>query len=100
MLTWTEQKPSQPGWYWLLNPNEEAGLPTIAQIVFDRETRRWLALIPASDYPKISGMVLDLHNVEAMWAGPLPIPSLLGGANHKETSATGTDLSEGTNMAA
>jgi len=60
----------------MLTPNEEFGLPTIVQIVFDRETERWLVLIPASHYPKTSGMELDLQHLEAMWAGPLQIPSL------------------------
>jgi hypothetical protein len=100
MSTWTKQKPSQPGWYWMLDPSRELPLPTIVQIVFDRESQRWLALIPASHYPQTSGMALDLHNLEAIWAGPLQIPSLLGGENQKETSAIGAELGDGKNMAA
>jgi hypothetical protein len=84
----------------MLDPSEELGLPTIVQIAFDRETQRWLALIPPSHYPKTSGMELDLQNLDAMWAGPLQIPSLLGGANQQETSAIGADPSEGTHIAA
>src|SRR6478735_2277259 len=54
MPTWTQQKPKTPGWYWMLSPGKESSLPTIVQIVPDRETRRWLALIPASYDPKTS----------------------------------------------
>lgn len=79
----------------MLDPGQELGLPTIVQIVFDRESQRWLAFIPASYYPQTSGMVLALHNLDAMWSGPLQIPSL-----QKETSATGADLGEGTDIAA
>jgi hypothetical protein len=100
MPTWTKQNPSEPGWYWMLDPSEELGLPTIVQIVFYRETQRWLVLIPPSHYPKTSGMILDLQNLDALWAGPLQIPSLLGDANQKETSAIGAEPSEGTNVAA
>ena len=95
MSTWTRQKPSQGGWYWMLDPSRELALPTIVQIVFDRESQRWLALVPASHYPKTSGMVLDLQDLEAMWAGPLQIPSL-----QEETSAIGSDLGEGAHIAA
>lgn len=95
MSTWTRQKVSQGGWYWMLDPSRELALPTIVQIVFDRESQRWLALVPASHYPKTSGMVLDLQDLEAMWAGPLQIPSL-----QEETSAIGSDLGEGAHIAA
>ena len=79
----------------MLDPSHELRLPTIVQIVFDRESQRWLALIPASHYPQTSGMVLDLHSLDAMWSGPLQIPSL-----QKETSTIGANLGEGTNIAA
>jgi hypothetical protein len=79
----------------MLDPSREFALPTIVQIVFDRESQRWLALVPASHYPKTSGMLLDLQDLEAMWAGPLQIPSL-----QEETSAIGSDLGEGTHIAA
>jgi hypothetical protein len=81
MLTWTQQKPNTPGWYWMLSPSKESNLPTIVQIVFDRETRRWLALIPASHYPKTSGTQVDFQSVDAMWAGPLEVPSVLAMAS-------------------
>lgn len=77
MLTWTQQKPTTPGWYWMLSPSKDSTLPTIVQIVFDRETRRWLAQIPASHYPKTSGTEIDLQTTDAMWAGPLEVPSAL-----------------------
>jgi hypothetical protein len=77
MLTWTQQNPKTPGWYWMLSPGIASNLPTIVQVVFDRETGRWLALIPASLYPKISGTEVDLQNVDAMWTGPLDVPSVL-----------------------
>ena len=95
MSTWTRQKPSQGGWYWMLDPSRELGLPTIVQLVFDRESQRWLALVPASHYPQTSGMALDLQDLDAMWSGPLQIPSL-----QQETSAIGADLGEGTHIAA
>ena len=76
MLMWTTQKPSIAGWYWMLNPNEEPGLPTIVQVVSDWETGRSLALIPAS-HPKASGRVEDLRDLDAMWAGPLDVPAVL-----------------------
>lgn len=84
----------------MLDPSEELGLPTIVQVVFDGERQRWLVLIPASHYPKTYGMVLNLQNLDAMWAGPLQIPSLLGGADKRETSAIGADPGEGTDIAA
>ena len=81
MLTWTQQKPNIPGWYWMLSPGKESNLPTIVQIVLDRETGRWLALIPASHYPNTSGTEIDLQSVDAMWAGPLEVPSVLAMAS-------------------
>ena len=79
----------------MLDPSRELALPTIVQIVFDRESQRWLALVPASHYPQTSGMVLDLQDQDAMWSGPLQIPSL-----QEETSVIGADLGEGTYIAA
>jgi hypothetical protein len=79
MLRWTKVGPNKPGWYWLLNPSEEPGLPTVVQIVFDWETRRVLALIPASS-PRASARVLDLHELDALWAGPIEIPVVLENA--------------------
>ena len=76
MFTWTRQKPSKPGWYWMLNQKEDCGLPTVVQIVFDWETRRSVTLVPASKDPKVPGLVLDLHNVDALWAGPIELPSV------------------------
>jgi len=81
MLMWTQQKPTIPGWYWMLDPSKEPNLPTIVQIVFDGETRCWLALIPASHYPKTSGRELALPSVDAMWAGPVEVPSVLAKAS-------------------
>jgi hypothetical protein len=76
MMTWTKQPPSRPGWYWLLNPNEDPGLPTIVQIFFDWETRRSLAIIPGSN-PKSSSRVQDLRGFDALWAGPIELPVVL-----------------------
>lgn len=76
MLMWTQQKPNKPGWYWMLNPNEEPGLPTIVQVVSDWETGRSLALIPVS-HTTASARVEDLRDLDAMWAGPLEVPSVL-----------------------
>jgi len=81
MLMWTQQKPTTPGWYWMLDPSKEPNLPTIVQIVFNGETRCWLALIPASHYPKTSGRELALPSVDAMWAGPVEVPSVLAKAS-------------------
>ena len=61
----------------MLNPTEETSLPTIVQIAFDWETRRSIALVPSSKDPKRRGMVLDIHFVDALWAGPIELPSLL-----------------------
>jgi len=83
----------------MLDPSQEFGLPTIAQIAFDRETQRWLALIPASHYPKTSGTIFDLQNLDAMWAGPLHIPSL-SDSIVKETSAVGTERGDEKSIAA
>lgn len=77
MLTWTQQKPNMSGWYWMLSPGESNNLPTIVQIVFDPETHRWLTLIPACHYPKTSGKEFELQQVDAVWAGPLEVPSVL-----------------------
>jgi hypothetical protein len=60
----------------MLDPRREFALPTIVQIAFDRESQLWLVLIPAMHYPKTVASTIDLHNVEAMWAGPLDIPSV------------------------
>jgi hypothetical protein len=75
-MTWTKQPPSRPGWYWLLNPNEDPGLPTIVQIFFDWESGRWLVIIPAS-HPKASSRVQALQGFEALWAGPIELPVVL-----------------------
>lgn len=77
MLTWTQQKPNMSGWYWMLSPGESNNLPTIVQIVFDPETHRWLTLIPACHYPKTSDKEFELQQVNAVWAGPLEVPSVL-----------------------
>ena len=77
MLTWTQQKPNAPGWYWMLSPSRSSNLPTIVQIVFDGENHRWAALVPASHYPKTSGKEVELEEVDAVWAGPLEVPSVL-----------------------
>lgn len=77
MLTWTQQTPNTPGWYWMLSPGAGNNLPTIVQIVFDPETHRWLTLIPACHYPKTSGNEFELQQVDAVWAGPLEVPSVL-----------------------
>ena len=57
----------------MLNPGEEPGLPTIVQIVFDWETGRSLALIPAPN-PNAAGVVQELSELEALWAGPIELP--------------------------
>ena len=77
MLTWSKQTPSRPGWYWMLDPSKEPHLPTIVQIVSDRKSHRWLALIPASHYPKTQGKEFALNSVDAMWAGPIELPKVL-----------------------
>jgi hypothetical protein len=79
MLRWTKAGPNKPGWYWLLNPSEEPGLPTVVQIIFDWETRRLLALIPASSH-RTSGRVADLDDLDALWAGPIELPVVLENA--------------------
>lgn len=86
MLIWTQQKPNTPGWYWMLSPGTNSNLPTIVQIVFDRETRLWLALIPASHYPKTSGKEVEIQQVDAVWAGPLEVPSVLTQASVETVS--------------
>ena len=56
MLTWTQQKPSTPGWYWMLDPSKEPNLPTIVQIVFDRETRRcWRSFLRPTIQKRLAG---------------------------------------------
>ena len=75
-MTWTKQTPNKPGWYWLLNPSEDPGLPTIVQIFFDWETGRSLAIIPASN-PKASARVHNLQDADALWAGPIELPVVL-----------------------
>jgi hypothetical protein len=79
MMTWTNQVPDKPGWYWLLNPSEESGLPAVVQIYFDWETGRSVAIIPAS-HPKASVRVQDLRNFDAMWVGPIELPAVLSDA--------------------
>ena len=81
MLTWTTQTPNTPGWYWMLDPSKEPNLPTIVQIVSDWKNRYWVVLIPASHYPKTSGRELALQHVDAMWAGPIEVPSVLAMAS-------------------
>ena len=77
MPTWTQQKPNTPGWYWMLSPGKSNNLPTIVQIMFDPETHRWLTLIPACHWPKTAGKEFELQQVDAVWAGPLEVPSVL-----------------------
>ena len=61
----------------MLSPSKESNVPTIVQIVLDPVNRRWSALIPASHYPRTSGKELDLQQIDAVWAGPLEVPSVL-----------------------
>jgi hypothetical protein len=75
-LTWTNETPRTTGWYWMLNPHEEPGLPTIVQIERDSEHGRFIVLIPASRYPKVKGTLIELQHIDALWAGPLAIPSV------------------------
>jgi len=78
MLTWTKQKPSKPGWYWMLDPSEAPGVPLVVQIVMSvtsETTSALFVLVPAS-IPKGKGMTLHLQNVDAMWSGPLAVPSI------------------------
>jgi hypothetical protein len=65
----------------MLTPGVWSNLPMIVQVVFDRETHRWLALIPASHYPEASSMEIDLQTLDAMWTGPLEVPSVLAMAS-------------------
>jgi hypothetical protein len=60
----------------MLNPNEEPGLPTIVQIIFDWEACRSLVLIPAMN-PKASAIVQNLRDLDALWAGPIVLPVVL-----------------------
>ena len=93
MLIWTEQRPNKSGWYWMLSPGQEGNLPTIIQIMFDGMTGRWLALIPPCQDPRNSAKEVELQHVDAMWAGPLELPSvcLLGVNKYQRVS-----LQEGT----
>ncbi|HKT36141.1 MAG TPA: hypothetical protein VJR03_15045 [Nitrospira sp.] len=77
LLAWTKLKPVKAGWYWMLNHEVEPGLPTIVQVVYDWESRRLIALIPASRYPTLASAVIDPQRVDALWAGPLAIPSVV-----------------------
>ena len=79
ILTWTTEKPSHTGWFWMLNPSEDPGLPTIVQVVSDWQSSRSLVLIPASS-TNTSGSVLDLRELDALWAGPIEVPIVLGKA--------------------
>jgi hypothetical protein len=92
MLTWTQQKPNTPGWYWMLSPGKSSNLPTIVQIVFDSGNHRWSALVPASHYPNTSGAELDLRSIDAMWAGPLEVPSVLAKASFEMVSPKETQI--------
>ena len=77
MLTWTRQRPDTPGWYWMLSPNHHSNLPTVIQIGFDGQTGRWLAIIPACQDPRHVGREVTLQHLDAVWAGPLQVPSVL-----------------------
>ena len=63
----------------MLNPSEEPGLPTIVQIVFDWETGRSLALIPAPN-ANTAGVVQQLSELDALWAGPVELPVVVAQA--------------------
>ena len=60
----------------MLNPSEEPGLPMIVQIISDWESGRSFALIPPSNL-KDSGTVLDLRELDALWAGPIELPNVI-----------------------
>ena len=77
MLTWTREKPDAPGWYWILSPGHHSNLPTVIQIVFDVYAGRWLALIPPCQDPRHPGKEVELQQLDAVWAGPLEVPSVL-----------------------
>ncbi|HKY72190.1 MAG TPA: hypothetical protein VJL88_09745 [Nitrospira sp.] len=97
-LTWTKHKPGKAGWYWMLNPEEEPGLPTIVQVVYDWKSRHLIALVPASRYPTLDSAVVDPQKVDALWAGPLAIPSVTR-ARHRAALA-GQQEDDGRDIAA
>jgi hypothetical protein len=75
-LTWTKVKPGRTGWYWMLNPHGQPALPTIVQIERDWQSGRFAALVPGSHYPNVRSTVIDPEHVDALWAGPLVLPSV------------------------
>lgn len=58
----------------MLDPSIESNLPKIVQILFDWKSHRWLALNPASHYPKTPGRELAFQSVGVMWDGPIEPP--------------------------
>ena len=81
MLTWTQQRPNTPGWYWMLSPSKESNLPTIVQIVFRSADSSLVGANSCFHYPNTWGTEIDLQSVDAMWAGPLEVPSVLAMAS-------------------
>ena len=77
MVTWTQRNRNTPGWYWMLSPGEVTTYRRLYKSCSIRENRRWLTLIPACHYPKTSGKEFELQQVDAVWAGPLEVPSVL-----------------------
>lgn len=86
-LTWTTVKPAKAGWYWMLNQQEEPGLPTIVQLVYDWQSRHLIALVPASRYPTLESAAVDPQKIDAVWAGPLAIPSIAREGHHHSSAA-------------
>jgi hypothetical protein len=77
LLKWTRQKPERPGWYWMLSPDHHSNLPAVIQIVSEGQIGGCLALIPACQDPKHPSREIHLQHLDALWAGPVEVPSVL-----------------------
>lgn len=80
-MTWTTERPTQPGWYWLRDPD---GIVGVVQVVLEDYNYRlnrnmptlYLLLPPEciySDGETVELVAFDSHQ-HVTWAGPMATP--------------------------
>lgn len=62
-LTWTDNRPKVPGWYWFKN---EYGIRTVS---LEQDSRKMDDL-----YVSVGGVGMWMSTLHGQWAGPIPEP--------------------------
>lgn len=68
---WTNQKPTEPGWYW----TRLEGSHEIVRVVRSELPTNGLCALLVPIEPWSEGETIDLEEMEVEWLGPIEIPS-------------------------